>query len=122
PLALAPLLLAEARLEQGHRLAGLGGEVARGFYYAGQPAGAPTPSPPVERRAGWRLFSNEAVEAGALDPAFLAQARETTMATLQGLFAPGDWLRATDDCYLMHRMPRWAGVHGTVAAIRRHYI
>jgi asparagine synthase (glutamine-hydrolysing) len=122
PLALAPLLLAEARLEQGHRLAGLGGEVARGFYYAGQPTGATTSPQLVERLARWRLFSNEAVEAEALDPAFLAQARETTMATLQGLFAPGDWLRATDDFYLMHRMHRWAGVHGTVAAIRRHYI
>ncbi|GIJ57185.1 hypothetical protein [Virgisporangium aurantiacum] len=122
PLALAPLLLAEARLEQGHRLAGLGGEVARGFYYAGQPAGATTSPQLVERLARWRLFSNEAVEAEALDPAFLTQARETTTATLQGLFAPGDWLRATDDFYLMHRMHRWAGAHGTVAAIRRHYI
>jgi asparagine synthase (glutamine-hydrolysing) len=122
PLALAPLLLAEAQLEQGHRLAGLGGEVARGFYYAGQPAHATTSPHLVERLARWRLFSNEAVESDALDPAFLDEARESTLATLQGLFGPGDWLRATDDFYLMHRMHRWAGVHGTVAAVRRHYI
>ena len=32
PLALAPLLLAEAQLAQGHRLSGLGGEVARGGF------------------------------------------------------------------------------------------
>jgi asparagine synthase (glutamine-hydrolysing) len=122
PLALAPLLMAEGHLDQGHRLSGLGGEVARGFYYAGQPTGATTSPQLVERLARWRLFSNEAVAAEALDPEFLAQARDTTLATLSGLFAPGDWLRATDEFYLLHRMYRWAGVHGTAAAVRRHFI
>jgi asparagine synthase (glutamine-hydrolysing) len=122
PLALAPLLLAEAQLEQGHRLSGLGGEVARGFYYAGQPVAATTSGRLVERLAHWRLFSNEAVEPVALDQEFLAQAGDSTMATLQGLFPPGDWLRATDDFYLYQRMHRWSGAHGTVAAVRRHFI
>ncbi|MFS8479957.1 MAG: hypothetical protein FWJ93_13560, partial [Micromonosporaceae bacterium] len=122
PLALAPLLLVEADMEQGHRLGGLGGEVARGFYYAGQPAGATTSPHLVERLARWRLFSNEAAAEDAVTADFLAHARETTLATLADLFVPGDWLRATDEFYLMHRMRRWAGVHGTVAAVRRHYI
>lgn len=122
PLALAPLMLAEADLPQGHRLAGLGGEVARGFYYAGQPAGATTSPALVERLAKWRLFSNEAVEDGVLAPTFVAQAREGTLARLGGLFPAGDWLRATDDFYLFHRMHRWAGGHGTVAAVRRFYV
>jgi asparagine synthase (glutamine-hydrolysing) len=122
PLALAPLMLAESHLEQGRRLAGLGGEVARGFYYAGQPTDASTSPQLVERLARWRLFSNEAVEEDALDPAFLAEARAGTLTTLKGLFPAGDWLRATDEFYLFHRMHRWAGVHGTVAAVRRHYI
>jgi asparagine synthase (glutamine-hydrolysing) len=122
PLALFPLLLAEAQLDQGHRLSGLGGEVARGFYYAGQPAAATTSSQLVDRLANWRLFANEAVEAPALHPEFLAQARSTTLDRLQSYFAPGDWLRATDEFYLFHRMHRWAGSHGTVAATRRHYI
>ena len=122
PLALAPLLLAESHLEQGHRLSGLGGEVARGFYYAGQPAHATTSPQLVERLARWRLFSNEAVAPEALDPGVLAAARESTMRRLTELFAPGDWLRATDDFYLLHRMHRWAGVHGTVAAVRRHFV
>lgn len=122
PLALAPLLLAEAQLEQGHRLSGLGGEVARGFYYAGQPIHGVTSARLVERLARWRLFSNEAVEPAALDERFLAGARESTLTTLTGLFAPGDWLRATDEFYLYHRMHRWAGVHGTVAAVRRHSV
>lgn len=122
PLALAPLLLAESHLEQGHRLSGLGGEVARGFYYAGQPHGATTSPRLVERLARWRLFSNEAVETAALDRDFLARSGEATLATLEGLFPPGDWLRATDEFYLYQRMHRWAAVHGTVAAMRRHSI
>jgi asparagine synthase (glutamine-hydrolysing) len=122
PLALFPLLLAEAHLDQGHRLSGLGGEVARGFYYAGQPANATTSTQLVDRLADWRLFANEAVEAPALHPQFLAQARATTLGRLHDMFAPGDWLRATDEFYLFHRMHRWAGSHGTVAAVRRHYI
>jgi asparagine synthase (glutamine-hydrolysing) len=122
PLALAPLLLAESHLEQGHRLSGLGGEVARGFYYSGQPATATTSPHLVERLARWRLFSNEAVAPEALDPDVLTTARESTLGRLNEFFAPGDWLRATDDFYLLHRMHRWAGVHGTVAAVRRHFV
>jgi asparagine synthase (glutamine-hydrolysing) len=122
PLALAPLLLAEAHLEQGHRLAGLGGEVARGFYYAGQPRSAITAPELVHRLARWRLFSNEAVEADAVDAGFLRDARRDTLALLEEQFPAGDWLRATDDFYLLHRMHRWAGSHGTVAAVRRRYV
>jgi asparagine synthase (glutamine-hydrolysing) len=33
-----------------------------------------------------------------------------------------DWLRATDEFYLFHRTQRWAGAHGTVAAVNRHYV
>ncbi|WP_433306489.1 hypothetical protein ACQP2F_20930 [Actinoplanes sp. CA-030573] len=122
PLALAPLLLAESHLEQGHRLSGLGGEVARGFYYAGQPTHATTSPHLVERLARWRLFSNEAVAPEALDPAVLEAARESTLRRLNDYFAPGDWLRATDEFYLLHRMHRWAAVHGTVAAVRRYLV
>ncbi len=122
PLALAPLLLVEARLEQGDRLSGLGGEVARGFYYAGQPVDAQTSPRLVERLAEWRIFANEAVEAAALDPSFRAEARERTLSSLATLFEPGDWLRATDAFYLDHRMHRWAAAHGTVAAVRRRAV
>jgi asparagine synthase (glutamine-hydrolysing) len=122
PMALAPLLLTEMRIEQGHRLSGLGGEVARGFYYAGQPAGAQTSPRLVERLARWRLYSNEAVEEAALERTFLAEARDRTLATLTDLFAPGDWLRSTDQFYLYHRMHRWSAAHGSVAAVRRYTV
>ena len=122
PMALAPLLLTEARLDQGHRLSGLGGEVARGFYYSGQPAGAETSAKLVKRLAHWRIFANEAVEEAALDPGFRAEAREGTENALVELFAPGDWLRSTDQFYLYHRMHRWSAAHGSAAAVRRHAV
>ncbi|MFI5907053.1 hypothetical protein [Dactylosporangium sp. NPDC051541] len=122
PMALAPLLSVEEHLDQGHRLSGLGGEVARGFYYAGQPVGAQTSPALVERLARWRLFSNESVDAAALDKDFHAAASAHTHATLKTLFPAGDWLRATDHFYLYHRMHRWSGAHGTAAAVRRHFV
>ena len=36
PIALAALAVAESSFEQGVRISGLGGEIARGFYYVGQ--------------------------------------------------------------------------------------
>jgi asparagine synthase (glutamine-hydrolysing) len=122
PMALAPLLLTEANLEQGHRLSGLGGEVARGFYYSGQPAGAETSPRLVRRLAHWRILANEAVEEAALDPAFLDDARSMTMSALVDLFRPGDWLRSTDQFYLYQRMHRWSAAHGSAAGVRRHTV
>ena len=75
PIALTPLLLAEAAIDQGYRLSGLGGEVARGFYYSGQPRDAQTSTALIRRLAQWRLCINEAVESAALDPDFLERAR-----------------------------------------------
>jgi asparagine synthase (glutamine-hydrolysing) len=57
-----------------------------------------------------------------LEPAFYADAQATTLARLQDIFTPGDWLRATDDFYLFNRMHRWSGTHSTVATVRRHFI
>ena len=122
PMALAPLLLTEAHLDQGHRLSGLGGEVARGFYYAGQPRAAHTSPGLVKRLAHWRILANESVEEAALDSDFLAEARDHTLTTLTDLFVPGDWLRSTDHFYLYQRMHRWSAAHGSVAAVRRHTV
>jgi asparagine synthase (glutamine-hydrolysing) len=123
PLALAPLSAAEARLEQGRRLSGLGGEVARGFYYGGQPAGRTSPAL-VERLARWRLFTNEAVDSAALDEGFAVAAQKYAVALLTEQLCgySEDWLRALDEFYLWQRMHRWAGAHGTVAAVRRAFV
>lgn len=122
PIALAPLTLAESAIDQGCRLSGLGGEVARGFYYSGQPRNAETSPALIERLAQWRLCINEAVESAALSPAFLEHARLRTFQLLDGLFPRGDWLRATDEFYLYQRMRRWGGTHGTVATLHRQSV
>lgn len=124
PVALAPLMLAERHLEQGHRLAGTGGETARGFYYPGQPHAARTSARLIERLADWRLFTNEAAQAAALDPDFLAIARADALEQLQRSFDgySSDWLRATDEFYLFERVQRWAGAHSTPAAVRRYSV
>ena len=124
PLALAPLLLAEGHLEQGHRLSGLGGEACRGFYYFGQPRHATTSPHLIGQLANWRLYANEAVDARALQPGFVASARTDALDRITASFdgAPPQWLRATDHFYLYQRMQRWAGAHGSVAAVNRFFI
>jgi len=124
PLALAPLLLAESHLEQGHRLSGLGGETCRGFWYFGQPRHATTSRKLVEQLAGWRLYANERVVTEALDPGFAAAAQTDALELIWAGFedTSSDWLLATDQFYLYQRMQRWAGAHGSVAATNRHFI
>jgi asparagine synthase (glutamine-hydrolysing) len=124
PLALAPLLLAESRLEQGHRLSGIGGETARGFFYPGQPGNTPTSTRLVQRLAQWRLFANEAVATEALAGAPAEVQREDVHTRLEKVFGElsTDWLRATDEFYLFQRTQRWAGAHGSPASISRHFV
>lgn len=52
PIALAALTLAERHFDQGHRISGLGGEVARGFYYVGGPRNPAVTRQRVARLAG----------------------------------------------------------------------
>ncbi|WP_433083958.1 hypothetical protein ACQP1P_06180 [Dactylosporangium sp. CA-052675] len=124
PLALAPLLLAESNLEQGHRLSGLGGETCRGFYYFGQPRGATTSQALVAKLANWRLYANEAVLPQALEPDFAARAQTDALELIWAGFegTSSEWLRAIDQFYLFQRMQRWAGAHGSVAATNRFFI
>lgn len=124
PLALAPLLRAEAQLDQGHRLSGLGGETCRGFYYFGQPSGAVTGPKLIEKLATWRLYANEAVSPEALSPDFAASARASALSLITESFEgyPSEWLAATDHFYLYQRMQRWSGAHGSHAAANRHFI
>ena len=121
PIALAALTVAETSFDQGLRISGLGGEVARGFYYIG----------PVHRRAftprdarqlaAWRMFVNEAVEPDLLDQEFSAWARATADNEVASVMAAAgdEWFRATDELYLRHRMQRWAGITDTAVGADR---
>ena len=95
PLALAALLWAERSLARRPRIAGLGGEVARGFYYFGPPVRLrvrPPLSTGVER---WRMFPNEAVETGALVPELGEVAVDAAAAEVHGELAAAhtSWCR-----------------------------
>ncbi len=124
PIAHAALTFAEARSEPGPRLSGLGGEVARGFYYLGPPTKAPVTRTRAERLARWRMFVNEAVPAEALDPSFARWARDfATQEVVRVLTETGrPWMAATDDLYLHHRMQRWGGVTETAVCLDREVV
>jgi asparagine synthase (glutamine-hydrolysing) len=124
PLARAALAFAESRSEPGPRISGLGGEVARGFYYLGLPTTAPVSPKRAERLAHWRMFVNEAVPAEALDASFAGWARDfATQEVVRVLEATGrPWMAATDDLYLTHRMQRWAGVTETATCLDREIV
>ncbi len=121
PLAHAALTFAEARAEPGARIGGLGGEVARGFYYLGPATTAPVTRKRVERLTRWRMFANESVSADALDPAFVSWAREFAVGEVFALSSGTgrDWMAATDEFYLDQRMQRWAGVTDTAVCFDR---
>ena len=124
PIALAALTVAERSFDQGVRISGLGGEVARGFYYVGAVHKRSFTRKDAQQLAAWRMFVNESVEPGLLDPEFASWARTTADDEVASvMIAAGDeWFRATDELYLRHRMQRWAGVTDTAVGFGRTII
>ena len=118
PVALAAQRVAERAFEQGVRISGLGGEIARGFYYVGQVRDRPYTRADAEQLAGWRMFVNEAVEPGLLTDEFAGWAREVaTTEVYEALLGGGEeWFRAADELYVRHRMQRWAGATDTAVS------
>lgn len=121
PVALAAQRIAERAFEQGVRISGLGGEVARGFYYTGRITERPQTRKDAERLALWRMFVNDAVEPGVLTAEFSASARETALDAVHAALLGGGtpWLPATDELYVRHRMQRWAGATDTAVSNER---
>ena len=76
PVALAAQRIAERAFDQGVRISGLGGEIARGFYYVGKVKDRSYTRADAEQLASWRMFVNEAVEPGLLTAEFSAWARD----------------------------------------------
>lgn len=119
PVARSVTGWAEEAFEQGHRLSGLGGEFARGFYYLGRVRPALVTRRRSEQLARWRMLANDAVELEALARDH-RDARETAVdlvhEALEG--ADPEWFRATDELYL-HRIRRWGGLGEGAVAFRR---
>ncbi|MDL5352370.1 asparagine synthase-related protein [Microbacterium sp. zg-YB36] len=121
PVGLAAQRIAERAFEQGVRISGLGGEVARGFYYAGRVVDRPFARNEAARLASWRMFVNEAVQPGLLTEEFAGWAREVAVDEVHAALEAGgpEWFRATDELYLRHRMQRWAGSTDTAVSAQR---
>lgn len=111
PVALAAQRIAERAFDQGVRISGLGGEVARGFYYVGRVRDRAYTRSDSDQLAGWRMFVNEAVEPGLLTEEFSRWARDIADTEVHVALRQGgdEWFRAADDLYVRHRMQRWAG-------------
>ncbi len=121
PVALAALRVAERGFAQGVRISGLGGEVARGFYYVGRVRDRAYTRRDAEKLAAWRMFVNEAVEPGLLTDEFSGWARDAANGEVYAALRAGgdEWFGATDSLYLRHRMQRWAGATDTAVGYQR---
>lgn len=121
PLATAALIHAESILSAGPRIAGLGGEVARGFYYTGSLLPWPITRASAGMLATWRLFPNDAVSDEPFVSDFSSWRRSFTIsevrATLEASAVP--FWQATDEFYLYQRMQRWAGVLDSASCFER---
>lgn len=124
PLAFASLTWVESLLDQRPRLAGLGGEVARGFYYFGPTIPLRVAPRLSSALAQWRMFPNDRVNPDALEPAFARDAHTQTIRDVDhALHTSGqNWWQATDEFYLWERMQRWAGVLATATCLDRDVI
>lgn len=121
PVALAAQRIAERAFDQGVRISGLGGEIARGFYYVGRVRDRTYSRADAEQLASWRMFVNEAIEPGLLVADFSTWAREVANDQVYEAMAAGgdEWFRAADHLYLRHRMQRWAGATDTAVSDQR---
>jgi asparagine synthase (glutamine-hydrolysing) len=124
PIALAALRFAESKIEQGPRISGLGGEVARGFYYMLPAIGFPVSKRTVSLLADWRMFANESAAAAAFDPAFRRWAVDFAHDEILRLFVAsgGDIRTASDAFYLEQRMQRWAGITDSAVCFDRDVV
>jgi asparagine synthase (glutamine-hydrolysing) len=124
PVAQGVLDWAESQIGDETRMHGFGGEIARGFYYAGQRQQERATPTLVNRLARWRMFVNDAIETACLAPHLRAQVRDMTLRQLRDIFAEYrcDWLTATDQFYLRERMARWVGTGLSVGCVERTLI
>lgn len=124
PVAAAAISVVESQLPQGRRVSGLGGEVARGFYYLGSSRYRPVTMRRVQRLTAWRMFANEAASADLFTPDFASWAHSFAVNRVHQLLLESgcDWLTSTDEFYLWQRMQRWAGVVDTSVCYDRDVV
>lgn len=121
PIAAACVEVAEGQRGEQTRIVGLGGEVARGFYYVGPLWADHVGERRIRRFADWRLFANEAAPREMFTTEFASWAAEEARRQVrQTLLEPrGSWFELTDAFYLDQRMRRWAGGLASTTCLER---
>ena len=111
PVARAAVEVVEATLGPQVRVAGLGGEVTRGFYYGVLTRNSTVTPARAARLARWRLFPNGSVPAFVLGAERSEALTDAVTGRVHGILRDTGlpWLDATDEFYLWQRMRRWAG-------------
>ncbi len=111
PLHLSLLEWVEEQTGDAPRISGLGGELARGMYYAMQRRRPSVTPKLVDRLARWRIFSLDPVDSACLDPDFARESEAAALRRLRDIFTGigGDWLSATDAYYYRQRYHRSVG-------------
>lgn len=119
PIARSVTGWVEESFEQGHRLSGLGGELARGFFYLGSVRPSPISRRRSEQLARWRMLANDAVGTEVLAAPF-RDAHEVSVDLIHAALSDAgpEWFMATDELYL-HRIRRWGGLGEGAVAFRR---
>jgi asparagine synthase (glutamine-hydrolysing) len=111
PIARAVVEQVEASLEPQVRVAGLGGEVTRGFYYGVLRYDPSVTRARARRLTTWRLLPNGSVSSDVLTEGTSRRLEDSVVERVHGLLARdgATWMVATDEFYLWQRMRRWAG-------------
>lgn len=114
----------EDRAAPGPRFTGVNGEYGRGFYYPGVLPCALVSRSSVRRLARWRMFTNQRAGKGLFAPGWLSDVEDDVVASIiDSVRACGSSLRtASDEFYLHHRLPQWAGPGYSREAERRHVL
>ncbi len=121
PIAAAAVDFAELHSGGRPRIAGLGGEVARGFYYLGRPRDVPVTRRRVDRLAKWRMFTNESAPAEMFTEDFRSSRFNFAIEAVYEAFLKTErgWFDAMDSFYLHQRVHRWAGTLASASAMER---
>ncbi len=104
-------------------LTGQNGELARGYYYPGQPRWPHATRPLVHHLARWRILTSAPID-GAVVSVGLSEVRRRVVDELEAQVdrIGGPWPAATDELYLAVRMQNWVGRDFSTSGTERQIV
>ena len=114
----------ESHLSKGFRITGLNGEIARGFYYAGQTDHTGHIEKNIDQIIKWRIMINEKVDPRIFKTSVYQKGFQNSVKRIHRLFEeyPGTFMQKSDWFYLYQRMNRWSGSGLSAVCQHRHVI